>query len=132
VLLEDAYSDLIPGDDTYTKANLNALMRSDPETRYSSYAVGLDKRFIKVDEVRGLEDMEPLGEDNGGGFLNTPNNQAVDPRYEQVGSLVRAGYDPDESLAAVGLPPIKHLGLPPVTVQSAHGGSAPAQQESPA
>lgn len=132
VLLEDAYSDLIPGEDTYTKANLNALMRADPETRYASYAVGLDKRFVQVDEVRALEDMEPLGADNGGGFLNTPNNQAVDPRYEQVGSLVRAGYDPDESLAAVGLPPIKHLGLPPVTVQSPNGGPAPAQQESPA
>lgn len=36
-----------------------------------------------------------------------------------VGALIRAGFAPAPSLSAVGLPPIDHLGLPPVTVQSA-------------
>jgi HK97 family phage portal protein len=34
-----------------------------------------------------------------------------------VGTLIRSGYDPAESLAAMGLPPITHLGLLPVTLQ---------------
>ena len=41
-----------------------------------------------------------------------------------VGTLIRAGYDPADILEQFGLPPIKHLGLPPVTVQSAPGTSA--------
>lgn len=38
-------------------------------------------------------------------------------RIEAAGALVRAGYDPADALRAVGLDPIKHLGLLPVTVQ---------------
>ncbi|MFF2631966.1 phage portal protein [Microbacterium sp. NPDC058021] len=34
-----------------------------------------------------------------------------------VTALIRAGFDPSEALAAVGLDPIKHLGLLPVTIQ---------------
>lgn len=32
-------------------------------------------------------------------------------------ALIRAGFDPGESLAAVGLDPVKHLGLLPITIQ---------------
>lgn len=38
-------------------------------------------------------------------------------RVEAASALVRAGYDPADALRAVGLDPIKHLGLLPVTVQ---------------
>lgn len=34
-----------------------------------------------------------------------------------AGILIRSGFDPEASLAAVGLPPIEHLGLLPVTVK---------------
>ncbi|WNN95956.1 portal protein [Arthrobacter phage Hirko] len=40
-----------------------------------------------------------------------------------VGALIRSGYDPAEAAAAVGLPPIKHLGLLPVTVQPPAAGT---------
>ena len=39
-------------------------------------------------------------------------------KVEAVGSLIRAGFDPEQSCLAVGLDPIKHSGLFPVTVQS--------------
>lgn len=125
-LLEEAYSDLVPGDRTYAKANLNALLRGDPKARFEGYGVGLQNRFFKVDEVRAWEDMAPFGEESGGGFVDTPNNTMRDPRYEELATLIRAGYDPVESLAAVGLPPIKHLGLPPVTVQPDDTGAGGA------
>lgn len=38
-------------------------------------------------------------------------------KIEAAGQLVRAGYDPEGVLVALGLPKIKHIGLPPVTVQ---------------
>lgn len=49
---------------------------------------------------------------------DTPASLLPDPRVEEVGSLVRAGFEPDAAAAAVGLGPIDHTGLPPVTVQA--------------
>lgn len=79
VLLEDAYSDLVPGDDTYVKFNLNALLRGDPAARYSAYATMLQAGVITKDEVRRWEDWGPASEALGadtpdGGFLRTPQN----------------------------------------------------------
>jgi len=53
------------------------------------------------------------------------NGQRLRGGVEQLGALIRAGFDPAESLAAVGLPPIKHLGIPPITVQPLEGGGLP-------
>jgi HK97 family phage portal protein len=115
--LELGHRRLIPGADTYFKFNFNALLRGDLKTRAGIYDSLLQDRVMKVDEARTLEDWAPLGEDNGGGFLNTPNNNFTDPRIADLGTLIRAGFDPESSAAAVGLSPIKHLGLVPVTVQ---------------
>lgn len=38
-------------------------------------------------------------------------------RVTAVGTDIRAGFDPEQSRAAAGLPPIEHTGLLPVTVQ---------------
>jgi phage gp29-like protein len=51
---------------------------------------------------------------------------------EAAGALVRAGFDPAGSLAAVGLPPIKHTGLPPVTVQHEDTPAPPVAKASAA
>jgi HK97 family phage portal protein len=98
-LLEGAYSDLIPGGDTYVKLNLNHLLRGDQPSRFSAYQVGLQNRFIKVDEVRGWEDWEPFGESAGGGFLETPNNSAQDepeaPPAERADPIAISVTTPD-------------------------------------
>lgn len=44
----------------YAKFNLDAFLRSDTKTRYETYAIGLDKRFLSEEEVRELEDRPPL------------------------------------------------------------------------
>lgn len=46
-------------------------------------------------------------------------------QVDAAGALVRAGFDPAESLRAVGLPPIRHTGRLPVTVQ---GDDDPARE----
>lgn len=92
--------------DVFLKLNLDALLRASLTDRYASYAVGITNGFLAVDEVRRLEDLPPI------------DQQGIEPRtVEMVGSLVRAGFDPVEALAAVGMPAIQHLGLAPVTVQ---------------
>lgn len=57
--LERAMNTLVPRGQ-YAKFNAAAFLRTDLKTRYESYAIGLDKGFLTIDEVRALEDREPL------------------------------------------------------------------------
>lgn len=62
----------------------------------------------------------------------TPEDKAqavteMSAKVEAVAALVRAGFDPIESLAVLGLPEISHTGALPVTVQPI---SRPSQQAS--
>jgi hypothetical protein len=47
------------------------------------------------------------------------------PKVEAAGMLIRSGFDPASALTAVGLDPIKHLGLLPITVKDAPQLPAP-------
>ena len=96
------------------KLNLNALMRGDAKARAEYYNLMLQGKVMTRDEVRELEDIGSIGEL---GFLDTPNNSVRDPRTEDAGALIRAGFEPEPVLDAVGMPHIPHTGAPPVTVQ---------------
>lgn len=116
-LIEEAYRPLAgPGPWHYLKFATKGLLRGDPKTQAELYQIELSTRQKTIDEVRSLEDDPPFGGE-AGGFLNTPNNLAADPRYEAVGALIRAGFRPEAALEAVGLPPIEHTGALPITVQ---------------
>lgn len=45
---------------TITRANLDAVLRSDTLTRYQAHAIALANEFLTVDEVREIEHREPL------------------------------------------------------------------------
>lgn len=103
---ETALSRLLPQPD-YVKFNTGGLLRTDLVARYQAYKVGLDGDFIDTDEVRALEEWGPREID--------PADQLA-KKGEALGALVRAGFDPQAALAALGLDPIQHTGLVPVTV----------------
>ncbi len=50
---------------------------------------------------------------------------ALDQKVEAAGALVRAGFDPTDALKRLGLDPIKHLGLLPITLQAPAAGGTP-------
>lgn len=108
VRVENALSSLLP-EGQYVKLNVSGLLRGDTKTRYEAYKIGLDEGFVEVPEVRGWEDLPPL-----------PAKAAAPPalvdQIEAVGQLIRAGFEPEAALAFLGLPPIKHTGLVPITV----------------
>jgi HK97 family phage portal protein len=62
VRLEDALTGLwqSEGNEGEIKFNVNALLRGSTKERYDAYAVGLDKKFLTVNEVRALEDLPPI------------------------------------------------------------------------
>ena len=113
--LEELYSALIPGDDTYIKFNVSALLRGDHKSRADARAVELINGVITRQEWRDSEDYgkAPEGE---GGYLRTPNNSMTDVRIEDASKLIRAGFDPNEALAYVELDSnITHRGYYPTT-----------------
>jgi len=117
VRLENALSERLP-QPRYVKFNVDALKRGDIATRYASYKIADDIGLLTADEMRKLEDLPPL-----------PTKAEPPPtlaeQFDAVGALIRAGFDPEASLAALGLPSIKHTGLTPITVAATN---APTQQ----
>ena len=59
VRLEKAFSDLLPRKQ-FVKFNVNSTLRGDTKSRYDAYKLGLELKFITVDEVRQLEELRPL------------------------------------------------------------------------
>lgn len=67
---------LLPFDlqtDHYYKFNVNAMLRGDVLTRYRAYAIARQWGLKNADEIRGLEDENPLPDGQGQHYL-TPLN----------------------------------------------------------
>ncbi len=69
VPLEEALSELLPGQQQ-VKFNVAGLLRQDLKARYESYLIAAqindltDETFLSVDEMRDLEDRQPIEEGN--------------------------------------------------------------------
>lgn len=61
VVMQEVLTGLLPNPQ-FVRFNTAALLRSDLETRYRSYQTALAAGFLTVDEVRQLEDRQPLPE----------------------------------------------------------------------
>lgn len=102
----------------YTRA---ALLRTDTKSRYDAYAQGIQFGFLSPADIRRFENL-PVEDPSLEEFLRpvnmTPSDgPALKDQVEAVGALIRAGFDPEAAVQAVGLPAITHLGLLPVTLQ---------------
>lgn len=70
--LEDGYERVLRGQRTYFKFNIEGLLRGDQQSRAAYYAMLLDKKVVRREEVRAKEDL-PF-DPEGVGYLETPNN----------------------------------------------------------
>jgi hypothetical protein len=59
----------------YTKHVIEGMMRGDLKYRYDAYAVGRNWGWLSADDVRELEDMNPLDDDIGDLYLIPANMQ---------------------------------------------------------
>ncbi|MGO2659592.1 phage portal protein [Mycetocola reblochoni] len=57
--IEEAVTSVLPRGQE-ARVNLDALLRADTKTRYDAHKVGLDAGFLDVDEVREIEGLPPL------------------------------------------------------------------------
>ena len=125
--LEGAFSTLLSaetgGENAFLKFTIDGLLRGDANSRFAAYSNGLQSGWLKVNDVRRLEDLPPV---EGGEVARVPlANIAIgdagivteDKKVMMANRLVVAGYDPAEVLKALGLPDIKHTGVPSVQLQ---------------
>jgi hypothetical protein len=62
---------------------VNAILRGDVQTRFSAYAVGRNWGWLSADDVRDLEDMNPLPDGQGEVYL-IPTNMAPASRIDEI------------------------------------------------
>lgn len=73
IRLEQAFSQILPAGQTL-RFNVNARLRVKTSERYQAYRTGIESGFLSVDEVRALEDLQPVPDGQGGTF-RPPNSQ---------------------------------------------------------
>lgn len=122
--LEQAFSKLLPEKDGFLKFNLDALLRGTTIERYQAYAVGLMNGYLSLNDVRVTEDLPPLGEDGDQYRVPLQNIAASDAkdvglnlRTEIAARLIQVGFDPASVLSAIGMPEMKHTGVPSTQLQ---------------
>lgn len=124
----------------YVEFNMAEKLRGSFEEQAKQLQSSVGAPFMTRNEARGRANLPSL---DGGDDLVTPLNVLIGGQASPVDgvteggganaekpaeelqrlitaatALIRAGFDPQASLEAVGLDPVKHLGLLPITVQS--------------
>lgn len=104
-----ADGDLLDRGDHF-KLNLAGLVRGDIASRYAAYAVGRQWGWLSADDIRGLEDMNPLPDGIGSTYLEPLNMVPAGerPPVDQPAvarALIAAGVDPQLVSAVTGHDP---------------------------
>ena len=126
-IIENALSTLLQiypnGVGAFVEFNMNSLLRGDVQSRFSAYSQGIQAGILTSNDARVAEGLSKI---DGGDILRVPlanvnidaaDLSATDRRVLMAQRLIVAGFDPAETLAAMGLPPIAHTGIPSVQLQ---------------
>lgn len=132
--------DLILDERHFAEFLVDALLRGDMAARASAYSTYVMNGIMSENEVRLRENMNPSpGLNEPQRSINQGRSLPVREQIDALGGLIRAGYDPQDSLRVVGLPRIRHTGNPPVTIQPEEGSPQrgvapppPPQRDEPA
>ena len=121
--IEQSLSTLLPEPDGFIRFNLDALLRGTTNERYDAYTKGLREGFLSLNDVHAYEDMAPIadGDQYRVPLQNIDASDAKDVglklRTEIAAALIQVGFDPAAVTQAVGLPDMKHTGLPSSQLQ---------------
>jgi HK97 family phage portal protein len=121
--IEQSLSTLLPESDGFIRFNLDALLRGTTIERYDAYTKGLREGFLSINDVHSYEDMAPIesGDEYRVPLQNIDATDAKDVglklRTEIAAALIQVGFDPAAVTQAVGLPDMKHTGLPSTQLQ---------------
>lgn len=100
----------------YVEHNVEALLRADSAARMASYKALVDLGAMTAEQVAQKENLPAPQE----------RLAPLPSRIESAGQLIRAGFDAQDVAKALGLPPMKHLPVIPVTVTPVEDAPKPA------
>ncbi len=81
----------------YFAFDTKEIIKGDIKTRFEAYKIALDSNLMQIDEVRYLENLEPLGLDNfiklglQDVLLNTKTKQIYTPNTNQTNFITKKG-----------------------------------------
>jgi hypothetical protein len=103
--IESSFARIIPdaenGSPSFLRFQVDGLLRGDVKTRYEAYATGVQNGFLRISDVRALEDLTPL-EASARQYLR-PLNLApasladAKTKADIYATLIGAGVDPAEA-----------------------------------
>jgi HK97 family phage portal protein len=121
--IEEALSRLLPGG-AFLRINMDGLQRGDLQSRYAAYSQGIQAGFLNINTIHRLEDLPAV---EGGDSYRVPlanvdlgaaNIAETQIKVQMATELINVGFDPEDTLSALGLPDIDHTGLPSVQLQA--------------
>lgn len=77
----------------FFKFNLEGLLRGDYESRMKGYSIGIQNGFMSPNDVRGLENLDLIPEEEGGNFYMVNGNMM---QLKYTGSAYDSYYDDDK------------------------------------
>ena len=79
--IEEALSDLLVRGQN-AKFNYDSLLRTDTKSRYEAHALAIQNGFLTVDEVRAMEQRDPIDEDEDIEEIDLPDMNEIDTEGE--------------------------------------------------
>ena len=121
--IEDAFTALRPSREK-VRFDDKQLLRSTPKQRFEAHQIALGGPWMTRDEGRDAEHLPPAPDDGAREADGDGDDvEGQQRRVDMAATLIRSGFKPHASLEAVGLDPIDHFGLLPVTLQSDDDGA---------
>jgi hypothetical protein len=113
------------GESAFIKFNLDGLLRADINSRMTAFSTGLQAGFLTINDVRRLEDLQPISDPSADTVrvpLANVNVEAADlsaqtNRVDMAQRLIQVGFDPADVMEKLGLPAISHTGKDSVQLQ---------------
>ena len=127
--LEDSLTPLLQrvdgGANAFLRFNIDGLLRADIQSRMSAYSTGLQSGFLTINDVRRLEDLAPVADISADTVrvplanvnIDAATLSAESERVAMAQKLILAGFDPAQTMSALGLPAIGHTGVPSTQLQ---------------
>jgi HK97 family phage portal protein len=113
------------GENAFVRFNLDGLLRADMQSRMTAYSTGLQSGFLTINDVRRLEDLRPIDDPSADTArvplanvnIDAATLSAESERVAMAQKLIISGFDPEQTMSALGLPAIGHTGLASTQLQ---------------
>ena len=95
---------LLPGEKGkyFIKLNVDGLMRGDYQSRMNGYSIGRQNGWLSANDIREMEDMNPLSDEEGGNLYLINGNMS---KLADAGIFAGEQKQPEESTKQEELPP---------------------------